>query len=87
MTAWDQLDSHGHEPRHSEKNKVLVQVTSQERKKKVWSNSGKDDIRIRTISANLSPLLLYTVMQESSVLGDGCTGKNSLTVIGWSVWC
>ena len=35
----------------------------------------------KTISANLRPLLLYTVIQESFMLGNGRTGKNSLTVV------
>ena len=41
----------------------------------------KDNIETRIISANLGPLLLYTVMYEPVVLGDGCTGKNGLTVV------
>ena len=44
-------------------------------------NPKKDNIETRIISANLGPLLLYTVMYKSSVLRDGCTGKNGLTVI------
>lgn len=47
----------------------------------------KDNIETRIISANLGPLLLYTVMYKPIVLGDGCTGKNGLTVMEWWIWC
>lgn len=36
---------------------------------------------------NLSPFLLYTVVQKSSMLRNWCTCKNSLTIADWRVGC
>lgn len=39
-----------------------------------------------TSSADLGPFVLDAVIQEPSVLGNWCTGKNSLTFAAWRVW-